>query len=81
MKAYKFRVYPDKSAIESLNQWFGQTRFVWNHFLAERNKHYDETGKGLSYYDNAKTLTALKKEEGYEWLKLCPSQGLQFSSH
>ena len=53
MKTFKFRIYPNKNSISLLNTWFGQTRFVWNHYLS----------KSLSYVDRAKDLTILKKQE------------------
>lgn len=60
-----------------LGNWFGQARFVWNYYLNERTVTYKETGKGLSYNDNAVSLTQLKKNTGLAWLSECPSQALQ----
>ena len=77
MKTFKFRVYPDKQTISLLNIWFGQTRFVWNYYLNKRTLTYKNTKKGLSYIDNAKDLTILKTQNGFTWLKKCPSQALQ----
>jgi len=77
MKAYKFRIYPNKETAKLLDQWFGQARFVWNYYLNKRTVTYKETGKSLSYSDTAKDLTLLKKLPEYEWLKECPSQALQ----
>lgn len=77
MKAFKFRIYPNKETAELLEQWFGQARFVWNYYLNKRTVTYKDTGKGLSYADNAKDLTLLKKQSEYSWLKECPSQALQ----
>ncbi len=77
MKTFKFRIYPDKKTISLLNVWFGQTRFVWNYYLNQRTVTFKDRGKGLSYVDNAKDLTQLKKQEAYHWLKECPSQALQ----
>ncbi len=77
MKTFKCRIYPNKQTISVLDNWFGQTRFVWNYYLNQRTITYKETGKGLSYQDNAKDLTKLKKELEFEWLKECPSQALQ----
>jgi len=77
MKTFKYRIYPDNNTISMLNIWFGQTRFVWNYYLNQRTVTYKETGKGLSYNDNAKDLTQLKKQDEYSWLKECPSQALQ----
>jgi len=60
-----------------LNIWFGQARFTWNYYLNKRTVTYKDTKKGLSYVDNARDLTLLKKQEEFSWLKECPSQALQ----
>ena len=77
MKTFNFRIYPDKNTISLLNTWFGQTRYVWNYYLNLRTVTYKDTKKGLSYVDNAKDLTLLKKQEDTLWLSECPSQALQ----
>ena len=78
-KAYKYRMYPNKEQEQILARYFGSVRFVYNHFLAERKKQYDENGKSDNYYAQAKTLTSLKKQEDFAWLKEINSQTLQFS--
>ena len=77
MKTFKFRIYPDKNTISLLDSWFGQSRFVWNYYLNQRTVTYKNTGKGLSYNDNAKDLTQLKKQDEFLWLKEIPSQAPQ----
>ena len=77
MKTFKYRIYPNKETSLLLNIWFGQTRFVWNYYLNQRTVAYKEAKKSLSYNDNAKDLTQLKKQDEYSWLKECPSQALQ----
>lgn len=62
-KTYKYRMYPNKEQERVLAKYFGSVRFVYNHFLAERKKQYDENGKSDNYYAQAKTLTLLKKKE------------------
>ena len=78
-KAFKYRLYPTEEQKPLLSQHFGAKRFVWNRFLEERKKTYLETGKNLNYYDNAKSLTQLKKQEEFEWLKQINSQSSQAS--
>lgn len=78
-KTYKYRMYPNKEQEQVLARYFGSVRFVYNHFLAERKKQYDENGKSDNYYAQAKTLTLLKKQEDFAWLKEINSQTLQFS--
>lgn len=78
-KTYKFRLYPNKAQAELMAKHFGSTRFVWNHFLAQRKESYLEDKKTLSYHDNAKALTLLKKDDDHKWLKEINSQSLQAS--
>lgn len=74
---YKYRIYPTKKQETLLIKHFGCVRFVWNYFLNEKKEHYLKTKGNLTYYDNSKQLTLLKKEK--EWLKECNSQSLQVS--
>lgn len=76
-KAYKFRVYPNKSQQDHLIRQFGSCRFVYNYFLRKRMDHYVETGKGLSWYDTIMLLVKLKRNKDYLWLKEAHSQTLQ----
>jgi putative transposase len=73
--AYKFRMYPDDEQKFLLEKHIGTCRFVWNYFLAFRNKRYIETGKGMSYKDMSVLLPPLKGEK--EWLNDVNSQSLQ----
>ena len=75
LKAYKYRIYPNKQQEILINKNIGCVRFVFNHYLAERINSYKEEQKSLSYNDNAKNLTQLKKE--YIWLKEVESTSLQ----
>ena len=78
-KTYKYRLHPNKSQIEMFDKYFGCVRFVYNRFLFERKKQYQETGKSDNYYGQAKALTLLKKDDNYSWLKEINSQVLQCS--
>ncbi|WP_013321604.1 RNA-guided endonuclease InsQ/TnpB family protein [Gloeothece verrucosa] len=66
---------PDTDQQQSLEQSFGNCRWLWNHCLNLMNQTYKETGKGLSGYDVKKIIPKLKKE--YEWLSLAYSACLQ----
>ena len=74
---YKYRIYPNESQQVLLNKHFGCVRFIYNHFLNQRVDAYMNQQKTLNYYDNAASLTELKKE--LIWLKEVNSQSLQFS--
>ena len=75
--AYKFRIYPNKLQEEQIQKTFGCCRYVYNHYLALRKAKYEADKSTMNYYDCAKDLTLLKKED--EWLKEVDSQALQQS--
>ena len=75
LTATKIRIYPNAKQEESLAKAFGCTRWYWNNSLAETQKVYQETGKGLGQFALNKRLLDLKKE--YEWLAETHSQVLQ----
>jgi putative transposase len=76
-KSYKFRIEPTSEQIVLLSKHFGACRFVFNRFLHERKEKYLNEKTSLNYYDNTRTLTDLKKEEDFDWLKEINSQSLQ----
>ena len=79
LKTYKYKLLPDEEQTVLLNKHFGSIRFVYNHFLNERIREYKDNDNSINYYDNAKSLTLLKKEDDYKWLKEVNSQSLQDS--
>ena len=62
-----------------LSKHFGCSRFVYNYFLNERKDQYQKDKKSDNYYVQAKSLTDLKKNEEYNWLKEVNSQTIQFA--
>ena len=74
-RSYKFRLYPTEAQRDMIEQTFGCCRFIYNHFLSECNEVYQNTGTGLSYYQQAKELPILKQK--YDWLKRVDSTALQ----
>ena len=64
-KAYKFRIYPNKTQIQLLRKTFGCVRKIYNYFLDRRIKVYEESKKTLAYTECSKELTALKVEMPY----------------
>ena len=78
-KSFRYKLYPTKEQEVLLNQHFGHSRWVYNHFLNERKKQYQADKKSDNYYKQAATLTKLKKEEETRWLKEVNSQTLQFA--
>jgi putative transposase len=77
LKGYKYRIYPTEEQKKFLSQQFGSVRWIYNHFLAKRKDDYLNNKKTLNYHDDAKALTELKSQDGYEWLYNINSQTLQ----
>lgn len=68
LKAYKYRLYPNKQQEEQIQKTFGCCRFVYNQTLAYRKNLYETEKKSMSKFDcNIYCTRVLKKE--YEWLK------------
>ena len=73
--SYKFRLYPTAAQQEQMSRNFGCCRYVFNHFLAQRQEQYKEMGKASTRFQQDKSLTTLKQE--YPWLKEADSTSLQ----
>jgi len=68
LKAYKYRLYPNKEQETQLAKTFGSCRFVYNQILAKKIELYKNDKKSLSKIDcNNICNRELKKE--YLWLK------------
>lgn len=68
-KAFKFRLYPNKTQRKLVAKTFGCTRFIYNTMLSDKIEHYEKTGKMLN-----NTPAQYKAE--YEWLKEVDSLAL-----
>lgn len=79
LKSYKYKIIPNEDQKVLLNKHFGSIRFIYNYFLNERKREYETNKQTINYYDNAKSLTELKKQEEYSWLNEINSQSLQAS--
>ena len=73
--SYKFRLYPTATQREQMDRNFGCCRYVFNHFLAQRQEQYRENRKVPTRFQQDKSLTALKQE--LPWLKEVDSTSLQ----
>ncbi|MBR6770175.1 MAG: IS200/IS605 family element transposase accessory protein TnpB [Lachnospiraceae bacterium] len=68
LKAYKYRIYPNKEQEIQMAKTFGCCRFVYNQTLAYRKDIYEQEKKSVSKTDcNNYCNRELKK--AYEWLK------------
>jgi len=75
LRAYKYRLYPNKKQQELINKTIGCCRFVYNHYLAQRIELYKTEQKSINYNACANDLKNLKKQ--YEWLREVDSISLQ----
>nr|DAE62650.1 MAG TPA: endonuclease [Caudoviricetes sp.] len=73
--SYKFRLYPTAVQRAQISRNFGCFRYVFNHFLAQRQEQYKETGTSPTRFQQDKILTILKQE--LPWLKEADSTSLQ----
>lgn len=78
-KSYEYRIYPSQKQALLLARTFGCSRWVFNRFLEEKIKAYNETGQSLRYCKCSGLLTELKKQEGTVWLAEVDSTALQQS--
>ncbi len=74
-KAYRFRLYPTKNQEHHLKRMLGMTRFVFNHFLAQRQTLWETQQESLGKFACMRMLPPLK--ETYPWLKEADSVALQ----
>lgn len=67
LKAYKYRLYPNKEQETLLQKTFGCCRFVYNQTLDYRKKLYETEKKSMNKFScNKYVIQVLKKE--FEWL-------------
>ena len=79
MKAYKYRLYPNREQAIFFEKSFGCVRYVYNWALNQRIESYQKDGTRLSWVDSCKRLTELKKQKETEWLNEVANQSLQSS--
>ncbi len=60
--ALRYRLYPDEQTQERLRNTLSLCCHLYNKSLSERKRHYDETGLGLHYREQADALPAFKEE-------------------
>ncbi len=61
-KAFQYRIYPTKKQLKTLSATLEECRWLYNHLLGQRKATYEQTGKGLSLYEQQKTFSILKAE-------------------
>lgn len=79
-RATIIKLYPSDTQADLLHQHLGVVRWVWNHFLALRTRHYKMFGhregfKSLRYNRSSKHLTKIKQKK--DFLTIPHSHALQ----
>lgn len=62
LRAYKYRIYPNKEQIPFLLSTFGAVRFIYNKMLYDKIEHYSQTGETLKN-------TPAQYKSDFPWLK------------
>ena len=68
-KAYQYRLYPNRAQRELFAKTFGCCRKVYNLMLADKKKHYEQTGKSI-------TVTPAQYKNAYPFLREVDSLAL-----
>lgn len=68
LKAYKYRIYPNKQQEEQIRKTFGSCRFVYNQTLAHRKELYEIKKESMNKIACNNYVNQVLKRE-YEWLK------------
>ncbi|SDY35353.1 RNA-guided endonuclease TnpB family protein [Acinetobacter kyonggiensis] len=76
LKAYKYRIYPNREQQVLIEKHFGCARFTFNWALALQQSYYKEHKKILSRKEIQDQLVLLKKTPEFEWLNTVNSQSL-----
>ena len=78
LKAYKYRIYPNKAQAVLIQKTFGCCRFVYNQTLAYRKNLYETEKRSMSKFDCSKYVTGVLKRD-YQWLKEVDKNSLQYA--
>ena len=77
LKAYKYRLYPNKNQRELINKHLGACRWLYNYGLHKKIEAYTKDKTTISRFDLQDDLPVLKRTEEYKWLAEVNSLSLQ----
>lgn len=77
LRAYKYRLYPNKQQEILLQKSFGCCRWIYNWALKEKHESFIKENKSVSIFQLDLKLKSLKASEETKWLKEVNSQSLQ----
>lgn len=79
IKGFRYRLTPNGTQEQMINQMLGNARFVYNWALKTRIEAYQKDKTKVSAFTLMTELTKLKKQPEYDWLNLSVAQSLQQS--
>lgn len=79
IKGFRYRILPNSTQEQQINQMLGNARYVYNWALKTRIEAYQKDKSKVSAFTLMTELTKLKKQPEYNWLNLSVAQSLQQS--
>ena len=61
-KMFQYRIFPTRKQETRLNETLEECRWLYNHLLEKRKRTYEQTGEGLSCYEQQATYPLLKEQ-------------------
>ena len=74
IRTYTYTAKISKGCHRNLNEFLSQETLLWNCALQERIEAYEKQGIGISYLDQQKSLTTIRKEDDWFSKFHCSSQ-------
>ncbi len=74
IRTYTYTAKISKGCHRNLNEFLSQETLLWNCALQERLEAYEKQGIGISYLDQQKSLTTIRKEDDWFSKFHCSSQ-------
>ena len=65
IRTFRYPLHPNKSQEATLREWFGFCRLLYNSALQERRDAWRTHNKNITYYDQCKSLTEIRKDKDY----------------
>jgi Helix-turn-helix domain len=62
VKTFQYRIYPTRKQQRALEHTLDECRWLYNHFLEQRTRAWEERQESVGLYDQHAQLPALKRE-------------------
>lgn len=75
-KSFKFRIYPTKSQVKTLEVQLSEARFLYNAALQERRDAWKLNKVSISYFDQSNQLKEIRNDGNLEFANFSASQDI-----